>query len=537
MTTTSSPLSGLKRRLWIVALFGIIGAALGALPQPQQVEEQATTFSATHTMLINDTAGLSSGAGVSPNQVVLLATTGEVPERVAEELDFSGNPTELSSQVSVTFDQANGALLFSTTSDTAEEAEQIADTFADATNAYLIDRQTVVYNQRVQASRERLAEFEAQLDELTAELGLDPENPTLLAQRDAISRQYSLAFEQDRSLSTPPSFLSFTTLEFAQAVPVVDRGLSAPTGRRTRAVMGVLAGLAVGAAVALLLGRLDRKIRTRDQAEDALGMRARVEVPVVKQHGAQAGIVVVNGRHDVLSDSYRTLRNVVTFVQGESKELDRAHVTVVVSPGQGDGKTSLAANLAAAFVESGRRTIAVNTDFRRPRLAQAINGEDSAELPFDFDELELLDKELLLARTDHTNLLMMDLSTIDATPGELVRSTVGRLPALVGIAGELVIDTSPVGMTAEPLELVPFADVIVMVIRLGHTSLEEAERTLVRLRDVSTAPVILALTGAKSKKGKYIEYGDGHTGNSWPRPSPRAKGEVAEARESELSSS
>ena len=534
MTSTSSPLTGLKRRLWIVALLGIVGAGIGAVPQPQRVEEQATTFNATHTMLVNDTAGLSSSAGVSPNQVVLLATTGEVPERVAQEIGFSGNPASLASRISVSFDQSSGALRFSTSLDTPEEAEQIADTFADVTNAYLVERQDRVYNQRVQASRDRLAGFEAELDEITAQLAFDPENPALLAQRDAISRQYSLAFEQDRSLSGTPSFLSFTTLQRAQAVPVVDRGLSAPTGRRTRAVMGLIAGLALGAGAALLLSRLDRKIRTREQAEVALGMRARVEVPAVKQRGKQAGVVVVRGRHDVLSDSYRTLRNVVTFVQSGSEPVDRAHVTVVVSPGQADGKTSLAANLAAAYVESGRRTIAINTDFRRPRLAHAINGEQAADLPFLLEDLELLDPKLLLTRTDYANLLMMDLSTIDGTPGELVRATVAPFPTLVGLADEIVIDTSPVGITAEPLELVPFADVIIMVVRLGHTSIEEAERTLTRLRDLSTAPVILALTGAKAGRGKYVEYGS--RSSTSLRPGRRSERDVAQAPESELSS-
>src|SRR6056297_2427364 len=167
MSTTSSPLSGLKRRLWIVAVFGVAGAVLGAVPQPEEVEEQATTFDATHTMLINDTAGLSSSAGVSPNQVVLLATTGEVPQRVADEIGFGGNPAELSSQVTVSFDQASGALLFSTSQETAERAELVADTFADTTNAYLVERQDIVYNQRIQASRDRLAELEAELDDLT----------------------------------------------------------------------------------------------------------------------------------------------------------------------------------------------------------------------------------------------------------------------------------------------------------------------------------------------------------------------------------
>ena len=445
MTSTAPLLTGVKRRIWIVVLFGIAGALLGAAPQPQKVEEQATTFEATHTMLLNDANGLSSSVGVSPNQVVILSTVGEVPKRVAEEIGFEGNPAELSSQVSVSFDQSSGALLFTTSQDTAERAELVADAFADVTNAYLIERQESVYNERVQRSRERLEEFEGELNELTRQLALDPENPVLLGQRDAISREYSAAFEQDRSLSPAPSFLTFTTLQRAQAVPVVDRGLSAPTGRSTRAIMGLIVGLAVGVAIALLLARTDRKIRSREQAEDILGMRARVEIPMVKTPDSKAGVVVVHGRHDMLSDSYRTLRNVVTFIQSGAAELDRAHVTVVVSPGQGDGKTALAANLAAAWVETGRRTIAMNTDFRRPRLTQAINGEPPAGLPFDLEELELIDPTLLLRQTRHSKLLMMDLSPIAAPPSELVRSTADHLPTVSGIADEIVIDTSPVG--------------------------------------------------------------------------------------------
>ncbi len=266
-------------------------------------------------------------------------------------------------------------------------------------------------------------------------------------------------------------------------------------------------------------------------------MRARVEIPVVKTPDGTAGVVVVHGRHDVLSDSYRTLRNVVTFIQSGAEQLQRAHVTVIVSPGQGDGKTALAANLAAAWVETGRRTIAVNTDFRRPRLTQAVNGEPPAELPFDLEELELIDPTLLLRQTRHSKLLMLDLSPIAAPPSELVRSSAVHLPTLSGIADEIVIDTSPVGLTAEPLEVVPFADVIILVVRLGHTLLEDAERTLTRLRDVSTAPVILALTGVKPSRGKYVEYGDDRQRTSWPWPSPRMRDDGSATRAAELSSS
>ena len=253
--------------------------------------------------------------------------------------------------------------------------------------------------------------------------------------------------------------------------------------------MGSSSVLPIGAAVAVLLARADRKVRCREQAEDALGMRARVEIPMVKSPAGKAGVVVVHGRHDVLSDSYRTLRNVVTFIQSGAEELQRAHVTVVVSPGQGDGKTALAANLAAAWVETGRRTIAVNTDFRRPRLTQAVNGEARSRAA-------IRSRRTGADRSEAPAPPDPPLETADAgpesdpRPAERTRpvdgrSSPGRCPRM---ADEIVIDTSPVGLTAEPLEVVPFADVIILVVRLGHTLLEDAERTLTRLRDVSTAP-------------------------------------------------
>ena len=49
-----SPLGAIRRRWWIIILMAMVGAIIGALPQPEKVEEQTRTFSATHTLLQND---------------------------------------------------------------------------------------------------------------------------------------------------------------------------------------------------------------------------------------------------------------------------------------------------------------------------------------------------------------------------------------------------------------------------------------------------------------------------------------------------
>jgi Mrp family chromosome partitioning ATPase len=338
-------------------------------------------------------------------------------------------------------------------------------------------------------------------------LSLDPENPTLQARQSAILRQYSVVFEQSELLETNPPVLGFTTLQRAQAVETTDQGLSAPTSRSSRALLGALVGAAIGVGIALLLGQLDRRLRTREQAESVMDMRARVMIPKVRDTDRDQ-LVVATARHDPLSDAYRTVRNVVGFVQGPAAPSSRAKITLVVSPGPGDGKTSLAANLGAAMAENGQRTILVNTDFRRPRLASALGGEANTPLPFMLEDLDKLDVKSLLHKTDRSNLLLMDLSTVEGSTGELVRATIEKLSALAEVADSIVIDTSPVGATAEVLELIPFADVIVVVARVGGTQISAAERTMAILRDLATVPMILVLGGVKMDKANYYEYSD-----------------------------
>jgi Mrp family chromosome partitioning ATPase len=508
----TSALGAIRRRWWVVVLLALLGALLGAIPKTERVAEQQIdrTFSATHTMLVNNSDSIDAGSSVSPNQVSLLATTGEVPQRVVEQLDYSGNAAALASQVTVLFDFSTGALTFTTEQDDADTAEQIANAFADETSAYLAERQDQDYEQRLSASNDRLAELETELDTLTLGLAAAPDDPALQAQQDAISRQYSTAFEQNQALSAAPPVLAFTTLQRAQAVEVTDTsgsGISAPTSRRTRALMGLFAGAAVGVIVALVLGRLDRKIRSREQAEDILGLRARVTIPKVADD-EQGGLVVVTGRHDALSDSYRTLRNLVGFIQSGAEPEGRAPITLVVSPGPGDGKTSAAANLGAAFRETGERTVLVNTDFRRPRLASAVRDPEAPPLPFTYEDLAAVKPKSLLVRSKLSGLALLDLSVFDGTAGELSRATAHIIPEVATLAEQVVIDSSPVGATAEVLDMVPFADVIVIVCKVGHTSIDAAARTAAVIRDVSTAPLVLVLTGMKQAKTPYYEYTD-----------------------------
>ena len=320
-----------------------------------------------------------------------------------------------------------------------------------------------------------------------------------------------MVFEQQfgTSFDIEPTLI-LSTLAEAKGYPnASDTGLGAPKTRPTRAIFGLGVGAIVGAGVALLVSRLDRRIRSRAQAELLFGAPASVVIPDVG--GAGTSLVVRPDRHDQLSDSYRTLRSVLTFAEAAHAEAEapreRAAVVLVVSPGSGDGKTSIAANLAAALVEANRRTIAVNTDFRRPTLAGRLLDDDPVPLPFAFAQLSEVTPTQLLRRTPTPNLVLLDLSGMDAPPGSLARATSQALAPLARVADMIVVDSSPVGATAEVLELLPYADHVVVAIRLDHTLTGATQRSMQLLRSLTTGAMHLVVVGENIERSPYYEYG------------------------------
>ena len=231
---------------------------------------------------------------------------------------------------------------------------------------------------------------------------------------------------------------------------------------------------------------------------------------------------MVSDRHDPLSDSYRRLRSIISFIDdGAHRADDRGAIIVIVSPGPGDGKSSIAANLASAFAETGDRIVAVNSDFRRPTLSQRLSIVHPEPIGFELDEIVHAPLELVLTPINADDLSVLDLSAMrNHNPGDLARVTARVLPRIAAVNDYVVVDTSPIGATAEVLEFVPLADTIVMVVRLGHTSIQAARRTAETIRTLSTANVVLVLIGGESDETSYYYYS-----NTPPEPeaTPKAR--------------
>jgi Mrp family chromosome partitioning ATPase len=502
----ATALQALRRFWWIPLLLGCAGGLLSALPDPAETVDSRVFYVARHTLLIESDGGVLEDP-TAVNQLELRATTGDVPDLVEERL---GYPAALSSTALDTFE---ASLILEATADSPEVAEDTANAYADVLSTYVTQLQQNIQTDRRSALLTRSDQLQEDIDDLQDQLDPDVENAVVQAQLDALQREYSVVFEQlYNEQNSNEARLVLTTLERASARPVETSagGLGAPTSRSGRAALGVFSGLALGSGLALLAGRLDRRVRSRAHAEYLFGAPASVIVPDMPELDSK--VVVRPDRHDQLSDAYRTLRSVLTFSHAarvtDEEESTRAMIIVVVSPGSSDGKTSIASNLSAALVEANKRTLAVNTDFRRPTLSRRLLGEDPTPLPFDLSQLNDTPPSQLLRRTPLPNLVLLDLSTVAGPPGSLARSTTRLLEPLSNLVDAIVIDSSPVGATAEVLELLPFADHVVVSMRLDHTLTSAAQRSMSLLRALSTGEMHLVVVGESIERSPYYEYGN-----------------------------
>lgn len=186
-------------------------------------------------------------------------------------------------------------------------------------------------------------------------------------------------------------------------------------------------------------------------------------------------------------------------------------VILVTSPGAKEGKSTASVNLAVALAEVGKSVLALDFDLRRPRLHQFF-GEDP-------DQPGLADA---LARSGRRHSLqdIVKPTTIAEVRVALSGSTVPNpselLPGARTLVAEarreadlIVIDTPPVLVASDAVQLVPAVDAVVLACRLGTTRAAEAVRArqlLARLDAPMLGMVLLGVQPSSAARAYYFDY-------------------------------
>jgi Mrp family chromosome partitioning ATPase/capsular polysaccharide biosynthesis protein len=268
-----------------------------------------------------------------------------------------GNPdvSAVANEVTGTVDPTSGALSITASASTPEEAQAVAKAYSQA---YVDEIQAVVQAQ--------VAKIQTALTSLTSTIaGLEQEsgaatNPLIEAQVNAAESTYSTLKTQQYAIQNGEPYAS---IQVAAGLPAVPTGL----GKSKLAAIGFLAGLLVGVGIALVREQLDTRLRTNPDIESITEAPILAELPQDGEvRSGKVSIALVQAPQSLMAESIRELRTSLRVIFDDSP----CPMIVVTSPEPGDGKTFVAANLAASWAMSGSKVIVVSADFRRPRLEE-----------------------------------------------------------------------------------------------------------------------------------------------------------------------
>lgn len=280
---------------------------------------------------------------------------------------------------------------------------------------------------------------------------------------------------------------------------------------------GLLMGLAVGCGLALSMELTDRSFRSPAEIRRRLGLpilghipRLRTDEPVERPSAVdiEKSLVSFYRPSSVEAEAYRGVRTQLYFsTQGRGHQ-----VIQVTSPNPGDGKSTLAANLAISIAQSGKRVVLMDCDFRKPRvhkifrlnkpeagLASVMSGDTDLASAIQSCEIE--------------NLSLMPCGPRPANPAELLTS-----PKFSDVLKRLrerfefvIVDTPPILAVSDPSAVAPRVDGVMLVFRMTKNARPLTERAREQLSAVGARMLGVVVNASTARSAGYGGYGSGYS--------------------------
>ena len=282
-----------------------------------------------------------------------------------------------------------------------------------------------------------------------------------------------------------------------------------PSSPKTILAIGfaIPVGLILGLMLAFAVERLDSGFKTAVQLEKLLGVPVLSTIPdVTSSHGAPIKVadLIIDRPMSAFAEAVRGLQLGLTLTNADK----RPKVVLVTSSVPGEGKTTLAVSLARMAARSGVRTIIIDGDLRRPKIAQAFGYANSNQ-----GLIEVLTGkmplDMCLSKDPRSPLVVLPCLQTPANPADMLASQAMQklMENLERVFDLVIIDSAPVLLVNDTKILSHLADAVMFVVRWEKTPRDAVVNALRSLADVHASVAGVALTRTDNRRFRYYSYG------------------------------
>lgn len=264
--------------------------------------------------------------------------------------------------------------------------------------------------------------------------------------------------------------------------------------------------LAIGFVIPLLLiilsELLNDKVRTPKEVERLSKFRL---IGTLRHARSQNPTLVKTSPRSGYAEMLRAMRTRIEFIVGRKEKL----LICVTSAESGDGKTFMSTNLAALYGMTGKKTLLIDLDVRKPNIHTKLAIENGVGMTnYLIDECT---EDELIIHNEGFNFDFIRAGAVPPNPGELIHSD--KLHKFIEKMREeydyIIMDTSPIGQVPDALSIVADTDITIFVIRCLQTSKSFCSQTLEALEEDYAGKIHLVLSDIPTE-GFHSGYGYGY---------------------------
>lgn len=384
-------------------------------------------------------------------------------------------------------------------------ARDVADAIAQIIIARSLDQFSGGGQSRLEILSRQLTQIEEELatarqkyDELTLT------NPSVQVNLDAAKQSIELKERTYGNLLTQYEAARVDDALRENSIYVVEPAYlpNSPSSPRKEVniTLGVLVGVLVGAALALIRDNLDTRLYTKQQLENLVHLPSIDEIPMGKE---PFPLIHSPSNSKTQIEAFRRLR--INLLRAHEELLSKT--ILVTSAEAGDGKSSIAANLAITMAQTGRRVVLIDCNLYKPVLHEKFNLPNTGGLmdvllkqatitgvlkESSFFKLSLITSGQklteLTTQLSHPDIIPKGMADQLSQGPELLGS-----PSMAGILKQLqqefdivILDTPALLSVSDALVLVPMTDVVVLVVARGRSRRYAVRSTYQQLVNVGT---------------------------------------------------